>query len=241
MTPRIHALVPLKDLEAAKTRLAEALSAGERRDLVRAMAEDVLAVLAGHPAVVQVLVLSDDPEVARLAIEHGAGHWPETGLQDRPGDQHGAGAPPPGAATDPLNRLLAAAASRLAAAAAPGDLTLVLHADLPCLGRADIDAAVMALDAAGGVVLGCDAQGSGSNLLLFASASPPVFQFGPGSAEAHRRGAGSGKIPFQCLHLTGVASDIDTPEDLRRLRDQNPGPHTARWLRSRHDEDTRSA
>lgn len=237
MSRRIHVLVPLKDLEAAKTRLAEVLAADQRRALVRAMAADVLAVLAAYPAALAVQVLSDDPEVAELARESGAGHWSESVLLAGSSQREQASELP----RDPLNRVLQAAAERVAAASAPGDLTLILHADLPCLGHADIDAALAALDQSGGMVLACDAQGTGSNLLLFASAAPPVFQFGPGSAEAHRHGAEMQKIPFRCLHLPGVASDIDTPQDLQQLRRQAPGPRTARWLRDWHHEDTRIA
>lgn len=235
MTPRIHALVPLKDLEAAKTRLAEVLLPAPRRELVRAMAVDVLAVLVRHPAVATVQVLSDAPEVAALAQAAGAVHWREAdllaGWASR-GEAGAAGLSPAaaGRARDPLNRVLDAAAGRLAPGAGPDALTLVLHADLPCLGRGDIDAALAAWEQGRGIVLGCDAQGSGSNLLLFEASRPPVFLFGPGSAEAHRRWAEERKIPFQCLHLPGVASDIDTPEDLRALARLAPGPRTRRWL-----------
>lgn len=218
MTFRIHALVPLKDLEAAKTRLAEALPPGPRRALVRAMAADVLAVLTRHPAVATVRVLSDAPEGAALAKASGAEHWPEAKMRQT------------AFRGDPLNQVLTAAAARLAADAAPGDLTLVLHADLPCLGREDLDAALAAWEVQPGIVLGCDAEGLGSNLLLFESSRPPVFLFGPGSAEAHRRWAAAKKIPFQCLHLPGVASDIDTPQDLRDLAGMAPGPETTRWI-----------
>lgn len=236
MSARVHALVPLKDLEAAKTRLADLLSREQRRALVHAMAADVLAVLVVHPAVATVTVLSDAPEVAALAREAGARHWSEAallaGLEGRADTSRPA---------DPLNRVLQAAAARVAATAEPGTLTLVLHADLPCLGAADIDAALAAWCPPDGVVLGCDAAGTGSNLLLCAAAAPPVFQFGPGSAEAHRRGAETHKNPFRCLHLPGVASDIDTPRDLQQLDRQAPGPRTAAWLRGWHHEDTRSA
>lgn len=236
---RVHALVPLKDLELAKRRLADVLDTVERRALVCAMATDVLAVLTRHSAVTDIHVLSDDSDVAILVAEAGARYWSEAGLL-----QHAAKATRPRSETypvDPLNRVLQAAAERVATEAEPGDLTLVLHADLPCLSRQDIDTVLAAGECGRAIVLGCDAEGIGSNLLLFASISPPVFQFGPGSAKAHQNWAEAQKIPFRCLRLPGIASDTDTPEDLRRLRDQAPGPRTARWLRRRQHEDVRSA
>ena len=64
---RVHALVPVKDLGLAKTRLAAVLTAEERRDLARAMLEDVLAALLASPVVVAITLLSDDPVADILA------------------------------------------------------------------------------------------------------------------------------------------------------------------------------
>ena len=43
--PAIWAMVPVKNLEHAKQRLADVLRAAERSELFRAMLEDVLSVL----------------------------------------------------------------------------------------------------------------------------------------------------------------------------------------------------
>jgi len=61
-------LVPVKSFADAKTRLGEVLSDGERRALVQAMAERVLAAAAPLP----VAVVCDDRAVAAWARQHGA-------------------------------------------------------------------------------------------------------------------------------------------------------------------------
>ena len=58
--------VPVKDLVNAKQRLIPALSPTERRELARAMLEDVLdAAVAALPGAV--LVVTTDPEVQAVA------------------------------------------------------------------------------------------------------------------------------------------------------------------------------
>ena len=73
-----QALVPLKDLVQAKTRLAGLLRPSERRALAQAMLEDVLQVLAGHPRIRRVTLLSDDPAAPLLARQWGLEHWPQS-------------------------------------------------------------------------------------------------------------------------------------------------------------------
>jgi 2-phospho-L-lactate guanylyltransferase len=63
--------VPVKDLVNAKQRLIPALSPAERRELARAMLEDVLeAAVAALPGAV--LVVTTDPEVEAVAGGAGA-------------------------------------------------------------------------------------------------------------------------------------------------------------------------
>ena len=75
-----QALVPLKDLVRAKTRLAGLLGPSERRGLAQAMVEDVLTVLAGHPDLQRVTLVSDDPASAMIAQTYGIDHLEEAAL-----------------------------------------------------------------------------------------------------------------------------------------------------------------
>ena len=55
------ALLPLKDLVRAKTRLAGLLAPSERRALAQAMVEDVLGALTACSQLEGVLLVTDDP------------------------------------------------------------------------------------------------------------------------------------------------------------------------------------
>jgi 2-phospho-L-lactate/phosphoenolpyruvate guanylyltransferase len=112
----LHALIPVKPLDAAKTRLAAVLDARQRRDLALAMLADVLAALAGSPCVTGVTVVSRDGAALALAGAYGAGILPDS--------------------TPDLNAALAHGAHMLAANGATA--LLVLPADLPLLAPADI-------------------------------------------------------------------------------------------------------
>ena len=64
-------VLPVKNFENAKTRLAPALSPEERRALFRLMVEDVLAAMVSS-SLAGVLVLTNEPEVSDLAGRYGA-------------------------------------------------------------------------------------------------------------------------------------------------------------------------
>jgi len=198
----------------AKTRLAGLLSPSERRALAQSMAEDVLEVLADHPSVSSTTLVSDDPGAHLLAARYGAEFWPESLLECRG-----------------LNAIAARASHRLLVL---GDQPLLLlHGDLPLLCMDDISAVIECQHRCGGLVIGCDHRGAGTNLLAFDIQSVPSFCFGPGSCERHREGAEHAGVPVRVLRRRGIALDVDEPGDLGRLlRELTPGcgSHTARLL-----------
>ena len=72
------AIVPVKGLDGAKSRLAAAFSPEARAELVRAMLTNVLAACAASQAVERVLLVTPEPEVAPdgvdLLVDAGTGH-----------------------------------------------------------------------------------------------------------------------------------------------------------------------
>jgi len=202
-----QALVPLKDLVEAKSRLAGLLRPSERRALAQAMAEDVLTVLRDHPRVTGITLVSDDPVADLLAQKYGAACWSESALGCR--------------GLNPVIRHASAQLLRGTDAA-----LLVLHADLPLLSAADIDAALAAHGQGGGLVVGCDREGTGTNLLVFDAASTPEFCFGENSCALHCASARAGGFPVQVLRRAGVALDVDEAMDLKCLL-QRLSPHAA--------------
>ena len=68
----LWAVLPVKDRDHVKQRLASVLSATERQALFRAMLEDVLCALAASDGLAGILLVSRDPEASGLAARYGA-------------------------------------------------------------------------------------------------------------------------------------------------------------------------
>src|SRR5881392_3240876 len=108
---RAVALIPVGELEGAKSRLGETLDAEERRDLAARMAHRTIEAAVATPGIDEVLVVTPDQTVREIALEAGA----------RPLRQRSQG----------LNRGLREA--RDEALAAGADAVLVLPIDLPLI------------------------------------------------------------------------------------------------------------
>jgi 2-phospho-L-lactate/phosphoenolpyruvate guanylyltransferase len=194
---RTWALVPIRGLETAKSRLGGNLDAEERRDLVVDLLRRTLVATRDARVIAGTIVVTMDPEAAGIARDHRA-----VGLVERA----------PG-----LNGAISAA--RSVAVARGASAVLVLPADLPAI-SADVigqlvGAASAAVDrhAAGLVALVTDQHESGTNALLI---SPPGLidpRFGLGSRALHRAAAESAGATF--VEVDGpLALDVDTPADL---------------------------
>ncbi len=204
----VQALLPLKDLVSAKSRLAGVLRPSERRALAQAMVEDVLATLTSHPQITLVTLVSDDPGADLLACKYGIDFLDERTLNCRG-----------------LNPILEKACDSLTTTS--DSLTLVLHGDIPLLSRSDIDAALSLRQETDGLVIGCDRLSRGTNLLLFDSGSRPEFKFGPDSCAKHVESAGERGITASVLSTEAIGLDIDEPADLAQLMTQlNPAKST---------------
>jgi 2-phospho-L-lactate guanylyltransferase len=188
----IAALVPVKRLAQAKSRLRPVLSDDQRREFVLAMLEDVLRLLAGQPAIAATAVVSADEEVLAFARRLGAQPIRE------PQSVRG------------LNAALAFAAEALARHGASG--LLVLPADVPLATPEDIEA-ILATAHEAPVVL-CPSHSGGTGALALRPPQAIPFRFGPHSFAAHRRAAVERGLPVAVVSRPGLALDIDRPEDL---------------------------
>ncbi|RLA48202.1 MAG: 2-phospho-L-lactate guanylyltransferase [Gammaproteobacteria bacterium] len=193
-----QALVPLKDLVRAKSRLAGLLRPSERRALAQAMVEDVLAVLSRHKGINRVTLVSDDPGAGLLAARYDIDHWEESSL-----------------GCSGLNPIVQEASTRLLALG--DEPLLVLHGDLPLLTTADISAVLHCQRQLEGLVIGCDLAGAGTNLLAFTRASAPQFCFGVDSCARHLASARRAGVPVQVLQRSGIALDVDEPRDMHQV------------------------
>ena len=208
-----QALLPLKDLVEAKSRLAGLLSPSERRALAQAMVEDVLTVLAQHGEITRITLVSDDPGAGMLAQKYGADYLAERDLGCRG-----------------LNRVVAAAVGRLVQDhAAP---MLVRHGDRPLLSIEDIDAVLVQQREQGGLVVACDRHNIGSNLLAFPQGTLPRFCFGADSCQRHLDAAGARGLHSSVLLRPGIALDVDEAPDMAVLMQalERAGRHTRALL-----------
>jgi 2-phospho-L-lactate guanylyltransferase len=188
------AIVPVRGLEEAKSRLGEVLDAEERRDLVLDLLTRVVRAAARSARVAEVVVVTPDPEAAAVARRLGA----------RP-------------VLQPTNGLNAGLElGRDEALRLGADAILVLPADLPGVTPVAVDQVIAAAGGGPVVALVSDLAGEGTNALLLAPADVIPFSFGPGSRAAH--GASAIAAGARLVDIPGpLASDLDTAEDLLRL------------------------
>lgn len=192
----IWAVVPAKLGKNAKERLAPTLSPELRERLARAMLADVVSALSGSSLVDRTVVISRDHDALAIAEANGG-----IGLVER--------------TRDGLNPSVIEAVRHCTAGGATG--VVIAMGDLPLLRTADVDHAVQSLPDRG-VILAASADGTGTNLVAARPAGLFTPAFGLGSLQRHRADLDERSVPTRLQHETGAALDVDTPEDLERLR-----------------------
>jgi 2-phospho-L-lactate/phosphoenolpyruvate guanylyltransferase len=200
--------VPVKDLVNAKQRLVAFLSPPERRDLARAMLEDVLEALAGA-RIGPVLVVTRDPEVEGLAARHGAGT-----LREESNLGH----------TEAVAHAQRAALARgvVRFLTVPGDVPCVTPAELRTLSETPLDAP--------GAVFVPSLSGFGTNAALLEPPDAMPLKFGEPSFDNHLVAARAAALRPLVLRLPGIGLDIDAPDDLGLLLERGPSTRSARLL-----------
>jgi 2-phospho-L-lactate guanylyltransferase len=186
----VHVLVPVKRLQTAKTRLASGYDAERRRALALAMTAGVIAAARAVPAVERVWVVTSEPGAEGLGVPM----LDDGGLPWNEGLAHAI------ALLDPV----------------PG-AAVILAGDLPLATADDVQALVDAIPAHGIAV--ARAHDAGSNALGLRPPAALVPNFGvPGSAARHLERAREAGLEGVLVDRTGLAYDIDTPDDAERVR-----------------------
>ena len=189
----IHAVVPVKDLDGAKQRLAGVLDQPARTALFRVMLEDVLDALAGATSLAAIVLVTRDEEAMALAKRYGAR-----------------------CLIEPANRGHTAAVEFAAAALARQGAGALLQVpgDIPCVTPEEIEAVIAAHAPAPAVTIAPSRDHGGSNAVL---CSPPdvfPFRFGVDSFCPHLAAARAIGIEPTVVERAGIGLDIDTPDDL---------------------------
>jgi len=196
------AVIPVKRLSAAKSRLRGAVDDAWHQELALAMVRDTVTAVLRSTEVGRLVVVTDDPQAAAAVTALGAEAVP-----DRPG----AG----------LNAAFRYGADTIAGLAGP---RAALAGDLPALTGADLGDA---LRTAGGRSFVADAAGTGTVLLTAPAGTALDPRFGAGSAYAH---ASSGARALGG-DWPGLRQDVDTPDDLHEVLSLGAGTHTCALLR----------
>lgn len=190
----IHALVFVKSLAAAKSRLADGLAPEARRALVLAMMEDVCRAAASTPNIADVWVVTPDSAVARHAEEIGAGVLQERDESD-------------------LNDAVRFAQEE--ARARGWEQLLILPGDLPLMRADDLRAMAKALRASPHAVIAPAWDGRGTNALLIAPPDLLRPSYGADSFALHKYQLAP--VAPVIVRRDGLARDIDAPADLDLL------------------------
>ena len=207
----VHALVAVKDLARAKTRLSAEFSAPDRERLVLAMLADTLYAAREVSAIASITVVTPDDAVADLALDAGADVFPEPHANS-------------GRTDDLLNSALTHAAAHLRAAVGPVDL-LALQADLPALRPAELDAAVASTPLGRSIVV--DHRDTGTAALFHRDPESDLDpQFGGASGRRH---IATGAVAL-AGEWPGLRLDVDTSDDLRRAVALGVGAATTKTL-----------
>jgi 2-phospho-L-lactate guanylyltransferase len=205
----IWAVVPVKETEGAKQRLAAVLSPQQRQALALAMLEDVLAALADAPGLAGVALVTVDPDAIRLARLYGAECWPD-------------------GARDGHTGAVTAAAQRVAASGADG--MLAVPGDIPLVTAHEIAQLLAAHRPAPSFTIAPSHDEKGSNAVLISPADAVPVRFGDDSFFPHLAAAKARGLAPTVLHLPGIALDIDNPADLAHFARLGSRTRAGLWL-----------
>jgi 2-phospho-L-lactate guanylyltransferase len=188
-------LIPVKNLSAAKQRLAAVLGQSARTELAQAMLHDVVSALAAWTHRPPCALVTTDPFAIDLAEQYDFELIPD---RTNPGET---------GAIEMATRLCVARGI---------DSTLVIPADIPLIQASELDQ-ILQHAAHEGSVLAPAADGRGTNAAFRRPADLFPLRFGNDSFKPHLAAAQATGKPCIVLQLPTLAVDVDNPEDLQQL------------------------
>ncbi len=190
---KTFAIVPIKRFENAKTRLSSVLDTDDRIHLSLLMLEDTLQILSVVHLLTQVIAVSSDKRVEKIAVKYGANFL----LEEK---ERG------------VNSAVALADRYCMKEAA--DATIVIPHDLPLLDSTDISKACELAENESMCIVICPSfRYDGTNMLLRKPPSIIATSYDADSYNMHISAAIRLGIPVKHLFSKALMHDVDTPED----------------------------
>jgi len=192
---RIVASLPVRSLRDGKRRLAERLTAGQRRALIVRLLSNVVVALRESAVIAKIALVSGDDEILGFGAELDL----EAVRESEPG----------------LNAALGTASLWARDHAAQAHLMVL--PDLPLLQAPDVQAVAVTAEGDAGITICPDRWHEGTNMLLLRpyNAIPPAF--GPNSFVRHLDLASTSGLAVRVVDRPGTRWDLDTPQDLDDL------------------------
>lgn len=200
----VVAVVPLKNLKLAKSRLSNILAEGERQELVLAMFDDVLVSLRASHFIDEIFLVADkyfDPVADVQMI---------TEIKNRGYDE---------AIIEALKD------SRINQAQA----MLILPADLPLVSRDELNTLIRDQEDRSIRIAGARDQ-DGTNALVMKPPHLLATSFGVGSFKRHKKFAKALSVKIEEVNLPGLSFDVDTEKDLIDFVQTKSDTRTYRFL-----------
>jgi 2-phospho-L-lactate/phosphoenolpyruvate guanylyltransferase len=195
-TSPTFAIIPVKPLARAKSRLARALKAPTRAALVRSIFSRTLDVIAQVERIDGTIVVSRDLTILELARQRNA----ITLMESDSG----------------LNPAITQAAQWAAHHHARS--VIVIPVDLPLITATDLDEMINRAQAEPCIVIAPDRQEDGTNVLLVRPPNAIRFSYGPASFSVHHSQANEHGLIVHEYRSPTTAFDIDVPDDLETYR-----------------------
>jgi 2-phospho-L-lactate guanylyltransferase len=188
----IFAIIPVKKLDNAKSRLSPLLTNDERKQFCLKMLEDILKTVKSTKRIKQTVVVSNDPEVFHVTKNFEATYLKEkeAGLNE--------------AVFEAIDWCIDGGATSV----------LVLPADIPLVMPRDLNR-ILALGEKASMVISPSRGGKGTNALLLTPPNVCPTFYGSCSFQRHLEEASKRGISYRSFESPRIALDIDTVDDLK--------------------------
>ena len=207
----IWAVIPIKELDGAKQRLAPLLTPAQRRALIEVMMGEVMEAVAGARRLAGILVVTLDPQATALGKRLGARIVTDGAREGHTGS-------------------VTAGLRLLAREGRHGMMTV--PADIPAATAEEFDAVLAAHQPGPSFTISPAHDDLGSNAVICSPPDSVPLRFGDNSYFPHLDAARRCGIEPTILRQPGIAMDIDHPVDLAAfLRlPQSAGTRTRAFL-----------